>query len=81
MATMISPLRRAVQVGAPRTAVSCKGVDLSYRETWDRCQRLVGGLRGLGVEAGDRVAWSGRTAIATSSCTRRCPARAWSSCH
>jgi long-chain acyl-CoA synthetase len=56
MVTMISPLRRAVQVGAPRTAVSCKGVDLSYRETWDRCQRLVGGLRGLGVEAGDRVA-------------------------
>ena len=81
MATMISPLRRAVQVGAPRTAVSCKGVDLSYRETWDRCQRLVGGLRGLGVEAGDRVAVVGPNCHRYLELYQAVPGAAWSSCH
>ena len=31
-------------------------VSLTYAETWDRCRRLVGALRGLGLEEGDRVA-------------------------
>jgi long-chain acyl-CoA synthetase len=53
---MISPLRRAVQVAAGRPAVSCGEVSLTYAETRERCRRLVGALRGLGVEEGDRVA-------------------------
>jgi long-chain acyl-CoA synthetase len=53
---MIWPLRRAMQVAPDRTAVSFEGVELTYAETWERCRRLVGGLRALGVERGDRVA-------------------------
>ena len=56
MATMISPLRRATQVAADRTAVVCGPVSLTYGEMAERCRRLVGALRGLGVQAGDRVA-------------------------
>src|SRR5919202_687148 len=56
MATMISPLRRATQVAADRTAVVCGGVRLSYAQMDERCRRLLGALRGLGVQAGDRVA-------------------------
>src|SRR3954453_7281750 len=56
MVSMISPLRRAVQVDRGRVAVTCGATTLSYAETWERCARLVGGLRGLGVGAGDRVA-------------------------
>jgi long-chain acyl-CoA synthetase len=55
MATMISPLRRATQVAADRTAVTCGSTELTYAEVWDRCRRLVGALRGLGLEEGDRV--------------------------
>jgi long-chain acyl-CoA synthetase len=55
MATMISPLRRAVLVGANRPAVRCGSVELTYPETWERCRRLAGALRGLGLEEGDRV--------------------------
>ena len=53
---MISPLRRAVQVAAGRPAVTCGEVSLTYAETRERCRRLVGALRGIGVEEGDRVA-------------------------
>src|SRR5919202_5562421 len=53
---MISPLRRATQVAAARPAVTCGEVSLTYAETWERCRRLVGALRGIGLEAGDRVA-------------------------
>src|ERR671932_1211492 len=53
---MISPLRRATQVAADRTAVVCGDARPSYGEMADRCRRLVGALRALGVEAGDRVA-------------------------
>ena len=56
MTTMISPLRRATQVAARRHAVTCGEVSLTYAETWNRCRRLVGALRGLGLEEGDRVA-------------------------
>jgi long-chain acyl-CoA synthetase len=56
MATMISPLRRAVRVGTSRTAVTCGDTQLSYGEMWERCQRLARGLRRLGLESGDRVA-------------------------
>src|SRR4051794_10484983 len=53
---MISPLRRATQVAAARPAVTCGEVSLTYAEMWDRCRRLVGALRGMGLEEGDRVA-------------------------
>jgi long-chain acyl-CoA synthetase len=56
MVTMIGPLRRAVQVGRHRDAITCGDVTLSYAETWERCCRLAAGLRGLGVQRGDRVA-------------------------
>src|SRR3954453_17818688 len=56
MATMISPLRRATQVAADRKAVVCGATRLSYAEMAERCARLAGALRGLGVAAGERVA-------------------------
>jgi long-chain acyl-CoA synthetase len=55
MATMISPLRRATQVGAERPAVSCGDVSLTYAQMWERCRRLAGALRALGLHEGDRV--------------------------
>jgi long-chain acyl-CoA synthetase len=56
MTAMLAPLRRARQIAAGATATSCGDVELTYGETWERCQRLVGGLRQLGLTAGDRVA-------------------------
>jgi long-chain acyl-CoA synthetase len=53
---MIWPLRRAVRVAGDRPAVRFGSVELTYAETWERCARLAGGLRGLGLERGDRVA-------------------------
>src|SRR5262249_5618003 len=56
MTTMLGPLRRAVQTAADRPAVACWTEILTYAEVWDRCRRLVGGLRALEVGDGDRVA-------------------------
>ena len=56
MTTVIAPLGRAMHVGADRTAMACGGDTFTYRETWERCRRLVGALRALGLEQGDRVA-------------------------
>jgi long-chain acyl-CoA synthetase len=56
MATLLTPLRRATQVGSTRTAVSCGDLRLSYAQTWERCRRLGGALRDLGLQSGDRVA-------------------------
>src|SRR4051794_39062539 len=55
MATMISPLRRAVQVAAERPAVVCGSTELTYAQMWHRCRRLAGALRALGLQEGDRV--------------------------
>src|SRR3954471_4717420 len=55
MATMISPLRRAVQVAAERPAVVCGSTQLTYAPMWHRCPRLAGALRALGLQEGDRV--------------------------
>src|SRR5690242_12798424 len=52
---MISPLRRATQVAADRPAVRCGDTELTYAEMGERCARLAGALRALGLEAGDRV--------------------------
>src|SRR5438270_6880575 len=56
MNTVRGPMRRAIQVGGTRTAVTCGDVHLTYAQTWDRCRRLVGALRALGLGEGDRVA-------------------------
>jgi long-chain acyl-CoA synthetase len=56
MNTVISPLRRARQVAADSVAVRCGQTELTYGETWNRCERLVGALASLGVRRGDRVA-------------------------
>jgi long-chain acyl-CoA synthetase len=56
MTTMIGPLRRATRIAPERTAVTCGGLELTYAETWERCRRLVGALRRLGLGTGDRVA-------------------------
>ena len=56
MTTMIGPLSRAMQVAPERPAVTCGELRLTYAETWDRCRRLAGALRGLGLDRGDRVA-------------------------
>jgi long-chain acyl-CoA synthetase len=53
---MIWPLRRAVRVAPDAAAVRFEDVALTYAETWERCRRLAGALRGLGVERGERVA-------------------------
>lgn len=59
MHTFADPLARAVQVAADRTALVDKGQTYTYTELQDRCARLVGGLRALGLQKGDRVAiWS-----------------------
>ncbi len=55
MTTMIGPLRRATQVAANQTAIACGDIELTYAETFERCRRLVGGLRALGLGDGDRV--------------------------
>src|SRR3954453_5356 len=55
MPTMMSPLRRATQGAARRPAVTCGDVSLTYWGVWGRCRRLAGGLRGLGLQDGDRV--------------------------
>src|SRR6266508_3270148 len=56
MTTMLGPLRRARRIASGRTAVSSADVELCYADTWDRCRRPVGGLRGLELGEGDRVA-------------------------
>jgi long-chain acyl-CoA synthetase len=56
MATLITPMRRANLVGRSGTAVVCGDVVLTYSQTWDRCRKLIGALRDLGVAPGDRVA-------------------------
>ncbi len=56
MHTFADPLFRAVQVAAGRTALVDGDLRLTYGELADRCARLVGGLRALGLSSGDRVA-------------------------
>jgi long-chain acyl-CoA synthetase len=56
MHTFADPLARAVQVAADKTALIDDGKEYTYRQLQERCARLVGGLRNLGLEKGDRVA-------------------------
>lgn len=56
MPTFIDPLKRALQIGADRTAVLHDGDRTSYRELWTRCRKLAGMVSGKGAEPGDRIA-------------------------
>ena len=56
MHTFADPLKRAVRVAAPHTAVIDGDESFTYRDLHDRCSRLGGGLVGLGLTRGDRVA-------------------------
>ena len=56
MPTFIDPLKRALQVGADRTAVLYEDNGTSYRELWTRCRKLAGMISGKGAEPGDRIA-------------------------
>lgn len=56
MHTVISPLQRARLTAADRPAVVCADLELTYAQMWDRCRHLAGGLLGLGLRPGDRVA-------------------------
>jgi acyl-CoA synthetase (AMP-forming)/AMP-acid ligase II len=55
---LVQMFRAAVdQQGAAEAVVETGGGPrLSYRSLWDRAARVAGGLRGLGVQRGDRVA-------------------------
>ena len=55
---LVQMLRTAVeQQGAAEAVVETGGGPrLSYATLWDRAARVAGGLRGLGVQRGDRVA-------------------------
>src|SRR2546423_4742640 len=55
--SLLEMLRTSVERSPDATAiVEVDGPSLSYRELWDRSARVAGGLRGEGVERGDRVA-------------------------
>ncbi len=56
MHTFADPLSHARRVFGRRCAVVCGDDRLSYADLWERCRRLAGGLAGLGLEIGDRVA-------------------------
>ena len=56
MTTMIGPLRRANQIAPDQPAIVCGDTELTYAETFERCRRLAGALRALGLRDGDRVA-------------------------
>ncbi|WP_418648970.1 acyl--CoA ligase family protein (plasmid) [Thauera butanivorans] len=54
--TPVSFLRRSGRVHADRVAVIDEGRETTYAQLLERCERLAGGLNGLGVAPGDRVA-------------------------
>ncbi len=56
MHTFVDPIYRAQKMFPDKTAAVCGETRLTYAETWSRCRRLAGGLRGLGLQFGDRVA-------------------------
>jgi len=56
MPTFVDPLKRALQVGADRTAVLHEGKWTSYRNLWTRCRKLAGMVSAKGVQSGERVA-------------------------
>ncbi len=56
MHTFASPLERALRVAPDSCAVVCEDRRRTYAELGERCRRLAGALRDLGLKKGDRVA-------------------------
>ena len=56
MHTFAEPLKHARRVSADRTALICGSDSETYADLFVRCCKLVAGLRGLGLETGDRIA-------------------------
>ena len=56
MHTFASPLERALRVAPESCAVVCEDRRRTYAELGERCRRLAGALRDLGLQKGDRVA-------------------------
>ena len=55
--SLVAMLQASVERGASATALlEVGGRSLSYGELWERALRVAGGLRGAGVQRGDRVA-------------------------
>ena len=55
--SLVALLRASVERDAAATALlEVGGPSLSYGELWERAARVAGGLRGAGVERGERVA-------------------------
>jgi acyl-CoA synthetase (AMP-forming)/AMP-acid ligase II len=55
--SLVHMLRATVErVGDGLAAAEVGGDEVTYRELWERAARVAGGLRGEGVERGDRVA-------------------------
>lgn len=60
MHTLADPIERAHSTAPYSVSVVCGDQHLTYSETWSRCRRLAGHLRGIGLERGDRVVVVGR---------------------
>ena len=56
MHTFADPLTRAIQVAPNKTAVIDEGRAITFAELYSRCSRLIGALRSLGMNRGDRIA-------------------------
>ncbi len=56
MSALPQVIRRTVQIRGDRNATRFAGRSRTWREFQDRIARLAGGLHGLGIEEGDRVA-------------------------
>ena len=56
MLTLIDPLKRALQIRPHEVAFADGSRQVTFTDFAQRCERLVGALRGLGAKDGDRVA-------------------------
>jgi long-chain acyl-CoA synthetase len=54
--SFVAPLERSLQVAADECAVICEHGRFTYSELHARAHRLVGALRAMGLQPGDRVA-------------------------
>jgi long-chain acyl-CoA synthetase len=54
--SFVGPLERARLVAADEVAVVCGATHLTHGQLHERAQRLVGALRAMGLQEGDRVA-------------------------
>jgi len=56
MHTFADPIARAVQIAAEKIALIDNGQQFTFSQLQERCARLAGGLRNMGLVKGDRVA-------------------------